>query len=555
MRKLVVLALSLVGLFDSVLLWWVYTSPFRLMACLGTGCDVARGSSYAHFWGLPTPVFGVALYAALTLLIFAEALAGAEWARRSRFGIVGISGCGFLVSLYLSGVEAFVLRAWCVWCVVSALAVTAIFVLAMLDSVRPVPYPESAAQRAALRRYLWVVMAGGILSIPAFLFLSRAEAGPPLQQVSADVLEEHLTRLDNHSIGNLNSPVTVVEFGDFQCPFCGTSEKTVRKIREAYADRVRFVFRQFPLAHLHAYAQKSAEASECAADQGKFWEALEKFYDDQNDLTEPALKRYASELGLDMNRFNQCLSSGEKMSRIQRDLADGRAVGVDRTPTFFINQRQIVGGLDDAEFARLLDQELISRGVAAPQVATKPQDSTPPRPPEGSAPASSSAHPPSSASSDSGSLLGNPGSAIFSQAAGSAMACSEDEAKQKQPALIGTSEARNLFEDGTNALFVDVRTPQEFKRVRIPKAINLPVDEIERQFSRLPKGRNIILYEGGRSANPEDICAAGRAAGRFLLAHGYAPERVKVYRDGLAAWEKAGLPVEHASPPGAITRK
>ncbi len=521
------------------------------MACLGTGCDVARASSYSSLWGVPVPVFGVALYSTLTALVFAEALANEKAFPYVKFAMAMVAGGGFLGSLYFTGIEAFVLHAWCVWCVVSAVAATLIFLLALLEVYRPSARPEGAATLGPLRRYLALVAVAIILSVPAFKLLARTEEVPPPPNVTPEVLREHLVRPDSHALGNLNSPVTVVEFGDFQCPYCGTAEKTARKIREEYKGRVRFVFRHYPLTHLHAFAEKAAEASECAAEQGKFWEAFEKFYDDQNDLTTPALKHYAAELGLDTSRFDQCLSSGAMAPRVARDAEDARAVAVDRTPTFFVDEQRFPGGLDYAKFSQVLDQALSLHGVALTDETANPVGTANAGLSKSSSPQPSKGQPPSSASAAASGLLGDGGSGVFSQA-GSLAACSENEASQRQPGLIDTTEARRLFQNDSKALFVDVRTMREFREARIPRAVNLPVDEFEKRWTRLPKQQNIVLYEGGSLANPEEICAAGRAAGRFLLAHGFSPERIKVYRDGLKAWEKAGLPVDRSHPPDGV---
>src|SRR5712692_8162481 len=136
MRKPLLLALSLLGLFDSAYLWWAYTSPSRPMVCLGSGCDAIRASSYAHLWGLPLPVYGAAMYAALAILIFDQSFLPSPLERVLGFAVAGISGAGFLVSLYLTGLEALVIHAWCAWCVASALTVTLIFALALADLVR-----------------------------------------------------------------------------------------------------------------------------------------------------------------------------------------------------------------------------------------------------------------------------------------------------------------------------------------------------------------------------------------------------------------------------------
>jgi protein-disulfide isomerase/rhodanese-related sulfurtransferase len=550
MRKLILLALSLIGIFDSAFLWWSYTSPDHPMVCVGNGCDLVRASSYAHLWGLPLPVFGVAMYVTLVLLVFAQDLAGPSIAGMVRYAIAGISGLGFLTSVYLSGIEAFVLHAWCVWCVVSAVAVTAIFILALPDVFHASAPPQGGDAIVALRRSFVLLVAAVLVGVPAFLLLARAEKLPPTPTAPAAILDERLVRPDSHVYGNPDSPVTVVEFGDFQCPYCRTAEKTAREIREAYARHVRFVFRQFPIAAIHPYAEKAAEASECAGEQGEFWPAFDKLYEGQADLTEAALKRYARELGLNMPRFNQCLSTGAMKPRVERDIEDARAIGVSRTPTFFIDGKKFEGGLDYAQFSQLLNQQLALHGVTTREEAQ--QGATPAGGPASAGPAASAASTALSAKTSAAapSLLGNPNANIFSQGSSSLAACSEDEAGEQQPTLIDTAQARRLFEDGSKALFVDVRPASAFHKARIPGAINMPVEEIEKNWSRLPKDRSIVLYESGRTASPEsDPCAAGRAAGRFLLTHGFSPRQVRVYRDGLAAWEKAGLPVEPHRPP------
>jgi predicted DsbA family dithiol-disulfide isomerase/rhodanese-related sulfurtransferase/uncharacterized membrane protein len=550
MRKIALLALSLLGLFDSSYLWWVYTSPSRPMVCFGGGCDVVRASSYAHLWGLPLPVYGVAMYAVLALLVFVEPLVAGQWTRTIGKAITAISGAGVLFSAYLSGIEEFKLHAWCTWCIVSALSVTAIFALALFESFRPAAPPEGTGAIIVLRRYVTVVMIAIFVGVPAFILLSRAEVAAPAIAASSELLRERGLRPDTHITGNPDSPVTVIEFGDFQCPVCGEAEKTMRKIRLDYGRQVRFAFRHFPIPTLHANAEKAAEASECAAEQGKFWQAFEKFYDDQNDLTVPALNLYAGEMGLDKARFSQCLESGAMAARVAEDVADARALGVDRTPVYFVDDQMVVGAKDYSQFAQILDQELKSKGVSASGQS----------PPAGSGEKAGSGGPTStptavassqSAPSSAGSLLGGPTTSIFSSSGGSLGACSEEEARQQQPVLIDTAQAHKYFQDGAKALFVDVRPAGDFDRERIAGAINVPLDDLEKSFTKLPKDKAIVFYESGRSKNPDDICASGRAAGRFLLAHGFSYERIRVYRDGLTSWEKAGLPVQHGQPSGS----
>jgi protein-disulfide isomerase/rhodanese-related sulfurtransferase len=450
-----------------------------------------------------------------------------------------------LFSIYLTSLEAFVIHAWCAWCVVSALVVTGIFVLSLLELRLPLALTDPTAVIARVRTNFVLCVVALLIGVPAFILLSGHGVLPPVPQASSQALAEHLVRPESHITGNLRAPLTLVEFGDFECPACRLSEEAAGQIRAQYGDRIRFVFRQFPLSKIHPQAEKAAEASECTAEQGKFWEGLEKLYAEQADLSEDALKRYARELGLDQSRFSQCLDSGETASRVNQDLADGRALGVRATPTFFIGSRMIEGPMEFGQLSQLVEQELASRGAtldSTPSISQsaglQPSSQTPKSP--APTPAGAKAQ---DASAESAGLFGsNPGGSLsgFQTSVG---ACSEAEANKKQPALIGTAEVRQLLEATPKPLFVDVRSAKDYAGGRMPGAINMPAENFGRDWDKLPKDKTIVLYEGGRSSG--DICAASRAAGRALLENGFSFEKVKVYQDGLAGWDKAGEPIQH----------
>jgi protein-disulfide isomerase len=157
--------------------------------------------------------------------------------------------------------------------------------------------------------------------------------------------------------GPKTAPVTIVEFTEFQCPFCASAASTLRQIAVRYREKVRIVFRDFPLA-IHDDAPKAAEAAACANDQGKFWEMHDKLFANQSKLKVADLKRYAGEVGLDPDRFNQCLDSGKHANKWHQDVADGLGYGVTGTPTFFINGRILSGALPLDELASVIDDEL-----------------------------------------------------------------------------------------------------------------------------------------------------------------------------------------------------
>jgi protein-disulfide isomerase len=175
--------------------------------------------------------------------------------------------------------------------------------------------------------------------------------------------------------GNPKAPVTIVEFSDFQCPFCSRARPTVNKVRETYGDQVRVIFRNFPLQN-HAEAQKAGEAASCAGEQGKFWEMHDLMFANQQKLKVADLKEQAAGLGLNAETFNQCLDSGKHASDVQKDSEQGAEYGVTGTPAFFINGRPLVGAQPYETFAQLIDDEL--ERVAPPKgvTAAKPTPAT-----------------------------------------------------------------------------------------------------------------------------------------------------------------------------------
>jgi predicted DsbA family dithiol-disulfide isomerase len=174
--------------------------------------------------------------------------------------------------------------------------------------------------------------------------------------------------------GNVNAPVTIVEFSDFQCPFCARARPTVNRVREVYGDKVRIIFRDFPL-QMHAQATKAAEAASCAGEQGKFWEMHDRMFASPAKLQVPDLKQQAADLGLKADAFGECLDSGKYAATWQQGLADGTKYGVTGTPAFFINGRPLMGARPFEDFAQVIDDELERGGVApAPAPASPPAD-------------------------------------------------------------------------------------------------------------------------------------------------------------------------------------
>ena len=169
------------------------------------------------------------------------------------------------------------------------------------------------------------------------------------------------TLIDDDAIkGKENAPVTMVEFSDYECPFCGRHfEQTYSQIIKEYVDtgKVKLVYRDFPL-DFHPNAQKAAEAAECAGEQNKYWEMHDKLFENQQALGINNLKQYAKEIGLNTDKFNNCLDSGEMTSEVSKDIQDGQAVGISGTPGFIINGQLVSGAQPFSAFKQIIEQEL-----------------------------------------------------------------------------------------------------------------------------------------------------------------------------------------------------
>ena len=151
--------------------------------------------------------------------------------------------------------------------------------------------------------------------------------------VSADVLGAWST-------GPTTPKVTLVEFSDFECPACGAAYPVVKQVVEKYKDDLKFVYRHFPLDQ-HKNARRAAEAAEAAGAQGKFWEMHDLLFANQKDLSDETIQKLASDLKLDMSQFNQDLATGKYKDKVQKDLTDGTAIGVNATPTFYLNGKKL----------------------------------------------------------------------------------------------------------------------------------------------------------------------------------------------------------------------
>ncbi|MFH1838023.1 MAG: DsbA family protein [Candidatus Kuenenbacteria bacterium] len=162
---------------------------------------------------------------------------------------------------------------------------------------------------------------------------------------------------NDHIRGNFNAPISLVVFSDFQCSYCSRFKETIDETLKNYKDKVRIIFKHFPLS-FHQNAQKAAETSECANEQGKFWEYHDKLFANQEQFSIDNFKQWAKELKLDSKKFDDCIDSGKYSEKVKKDLAEGQSKGVEGTPATFVNGKLVSGALPFENFKSIIDLEL-----------------------------------------------------------------------------------------------------------------------------------------------------------------------------------------------------
>ncbi len=186
------------------------------------------------------------------------------------------------------------------------------------------------------------VIGGTLLLIFGFAFFLTGKNPTTSPTGSAIVDEKLLIKPDSWKVGSDSAKVTLVEFGDFQCPTCKAAEPVVKSLIAKYGNNLRFVYRQFPLP-IHEFAFGAAEGAEAAGLQGKFWEYHDRLFDLSPDLSKDNLVKIAKDLGLDTNKFNKDFDSDPVRQKVLNDQNNGNTLGVNATPTFYINGSKLVG--------------------------------------------------------------------------------------------------------------------------------------------------------------------------------------------------------------------
>jgi protein-disulfide isomerase len=187
-------------------------------------------------------------------------------------------------------------------------------------------------------------------------FLDKLKAKTPVRVM----LEPPRTAVragDSPAKGPANAPIELIEFADFECPYCLAAAPTLKRVLDTYGDRIRFVYRNYPLQN-HPNARPAAEAAQCANEQQRFWVYHDRLFDNPGKLSDAELKKTAGDLGLDSARFNKCLDEHKYKATVDADMVAGNEAGVSGTPAFFINGRLLSGAQPYEAFKRVIEEEL-----------------------------------------------------------------------------------------------------------------------------------------------------------------------------------------------------
>ena len=306
-------------------------------------------SKYAQVRGVPLPWFGAIFYLVvlgLWLVIYAVP------SRRTRLGLLDgllwLVIAGLTFSAGLMYLQFAVLHAFCPLCTTSALLVTALLFTLFRVRRRIIEDNAGASPGGAAQLALFAVVPLGVFAVS----LLAADQSPN-RLLLADLSAAH-------RLGPADAPVQLVVFSDFQCGFCRELAPTLRHLQEEFPGKVAVVFRHFPLAG-HPRAFPAAIAAECAGEQGAFWPFHDQLFAENENLDEASFLAVASSLGLDQARFAACLRSERARQQVEANMREGMQLGLEGTPTVFLNGRKVEGPLSHDRLAQRIKEALAPR--------------------------------------------------------------------------------------------------------------------------------------------------------------------------------------------------
>jgi protein-disulfide isomerase len=210
-----------------------------------------------------------------------------------------------------------------------------------------------------------LLMASGISFPSQGLSANVADTGGSINNAAGVAGAAPVVTDQDYIRGNPNAPITIVEYSDFECPFCGQFHPTVQQALAEYGDQVRWVYRHFPLTQIHPAAVPSAEASECVAEQKGsegFWQFVDVMFENQRNLGPALYRQEAQKIGVNIAQFDNCVATNKYAEKVQADQASGTALGVSGTPGSFVNDTPLRGALPYASLKSIIDKELQELG-------------------------------------------------------------------------------------------------------------------------------------------------------------------------------------------------
>src|SRR5262245_24502184 len=394
-RHRVAVVLALVGVAVSAVTFHVahqvasvegYTSFCNLGGVIN--CDAVLTSKWGNFLGLPVPLWAIGVFTLGALLALPGAL-GSTVVGFADLALLGLVSGSLGFALVLAVISFLVLRTACLLCITLYVVIVAWFI-----AVAPLARRFQGSDRAPFLQRRGAAYAASAVGL--LLAIAAATGGAVLGPGGADTVAEvqaadpkfydlysklpvlslaEVTGPATHVKGRADAPVTIVEFSDFECPACGHAFGDLRDLVRSRPD-VKLVFRHFPLdsrcndrmkQQLHPDACLAAAAAECAGRQGRFWEYHDALFEHQKSLDRDSLFRYARDLGLDITAFRTCLDDPGTMGSIAADVDAGARLGVESTPTIFINGRRIQGALERPyyDYALVIEKDAQARALEA----------------------------------------------------------------------------------------------------------------------------------------------------------------------------------------------
>jgi protein-disulfide isomerase len=344
-------------------------------------CDAVLGSAYGVLFGIPVSVFALGKDALLAGLVAAPGRPGSPARTRRALLLAGLGAWSLLFTVYMAAVSAWRLKTLCLLC--SGMYIlspfVALFAWRLAEARLGAGGPLITRTRAALGAG---AMALG-LAVIGTVQLAAAPSSLAALLSPAEVRERDpkfyawYSGLDRvgplpparHGKGPENAPITIVEFSDFECIFCAKAFRDLRDLQRQYPGRIRIVFHHYPLdslcnphvsGHFHQSACLAAIAAECASRFGKFWQYHDRLFSAQDQLSRPALIASAAALGIDVDAFSACLDDPTSRAAVVADADAGSTLGVESTPTLFINGRAVKGALERGAYDYVLAMELHS---------------------------------------------------------------------------------------------------------------------------------------------------------------------------------------------------